>query len=67
MTVRNGSLSAVCTGIVNVTTAPQLSLTKHVVSDIIYYSGDSVAFRIDFANVGSVTAHNAVLTDYLPA
>ena len=67
MTVYNSTFSGVCTGKVTVITPPQLSLSKHVINDIIYYSGDHVAFRIDFANVGDTTVHNAILTDYLPA
>ncbi|MEI6672243.1 MAG: hypothetical protein WCL02_02540 [bacterium] len=38
-----------------------------MINDILYHSGDLVSFRIDFANISTVTANNAVLTDYLPA
>jgi len=38
-----------------------------LVNNILYHSGDLVSFRIDFANIGNVTVHHAILSDYLPA
>lgn len=43
-----------------------LTLDKTLINNILYRSGDLVAFRVDFANVGSATVHNALLTDHLP-
>jgi len=47
--------------------SPQLSLTKALINNIPYHSGDLVSFRIDFANIGNITTHNNILSDYLPA
>ena len=38
-----------------------------MINDIPYRSGDNVSFRIDFANVGTSTVNNVIVSDYLPA
>jgi len=43
-----------------------LTLDKTLIKNVLYRSGDLVSFKIDFANVGSATVNNALLTDYLP-
>lgn len=69
MLVNNMQSTVLCTWILHVIApwVPKLSLTKTLINDILYHSGDLVSFRIDFANISTVTANNAVLTDYLPA
>ncbi len=69
MTVTNPWSTYTCTGLLNVVgLAPaKLSLTKTLVNNILYHSWDLVTFRIDFANIGTTTVHNAILSDYLPA
>lgn len=57
---------AMCSATINVTNVG-LSLTKILVNNILYHSGDLVTFRIDFANNGTTIANNVVLSDYLPA
>lgn len=68
MLVSNNQSSAACTGVLHVTapSAPQLSLSKTLINNILYRSGDLVGFRIDFANIGNITVHNAILSDLLP-
>lgn len=44
-----------------------MSLTKTLVTNVLYHSGDLVSFKIDFANNSPITMNNVVLTDYLPA
>lgn len=46
--------------------SPQLWIHKTLLVNTAYHSGDLVWFRIDFKNIGNGTAHNIVLTDYLP-
>lgn len=69
MLVTNNQSSAACTWVlhVNAPNPPQLSLSKTLINNILYHSGDLVGFRIDFANIWNVTVHNAVLSDFLPA
>lgn len=68
MLVSNNQSSAACTGVLHVTTpsTPQLSLSKTLINNILYRSGDLIGFRIDFANIGNITVHNAILSDLLP-
>ncbi len=44
-----------------------MMLTKSLVTDIPYHSGDLVSFKINFANNGLSTVNNVVVSDYLPA
>ena len=44
-----------------------LNLSKSLVTNVLYYSGDLVTFKIDFANNGPNIITNMVLSDYLPA
>jgi uncharacterized repeat protein (TIGR01451 family) len=45
---------------------PILTIHKTLLHDILYQSGDLVGRLITFANTGNGTAHNVILTDYLP-
>jgi uncharacterized repeat protein (TIGR01451 family) len=65
MLVHNDQSSAACTGVLHVNPV-QLSLSKTLINNILYRSGDLVGFRIDFANPGNSTVHNAILSDLLP-
>lgn len=55
-----------CSATVNVINT-WMSLTKTLVTNVLYHSGDLVSFKIDFANNSPITMNNVVLTDYLPA
>ncbi len=67
VTWQAGTTPAVCPVTVTVLGSAQLSLTKALINNIPYHSGDLVSFRIDFANIGNITTHNNILSDYLPA
>ena len=67
VTWQAGTTPAVCPITITVLGSAQLSLTKVLINNIPYHSGDLVSFRIDFANIGNVTTHNNTLSDYLPA
>ncbi|MEI7562458.1 MAG: hypothetical protein WCJ39_01710 [bacterium] len=68
LTVHNAYATASCTGILATTPPPPpaLHITKTLINNIAYHSGDLVGFRIDFSNTGTGTAHHVVLEDYLP-
>ena len=68
LTVHNSYTSASCTGVLTTTPVPQpiLHITKTVINDIAYHSGDLVGFKINFSNTGSGTAHHVILEDDLP-
>ena len=44
-----------------------MTLSKTLVTNMLYHSGDLVSFKIDFANLGPSTINNIILSDYLPA
>lgn len=48
------------------TPSTKLTLHKSIVNDIVYYSWDTVTWRIDFSNAGTVDAYQVVLEDTLP-
>lgn len=68
MIVYNNTQTTTCTATLVVGPPPPAvaTLTKTLVNNILYHSGDLVSFRIDFSNPGTVTVDNVVLTDYLP-
>ena len=67
MNVTNNFGTSICTWVFTVQTHAQLQLTKTLINNILYHSGDLVSFRIDFANIGNTAVTNAILTDRLPA
>jgi uncharacterized repeat protein (TIGR01451 family) len=68
MTVSNNQSSASCTWVLQVLPGINtwVSLTKTLINDVPYHSGDLVSFRIDFANNWPTTVNNVVLSDNLP-
>lgn len=61
----NGSAESCSTTIMVMNTGLQLS--KSLVANTMYHSGDLVTFKIDFSNNWVNTIDNVVLSDYLPA
>jgi len=57
---------AVCTATVNVMNT-WVTLTKSLITNVLYHSGELVSFKIDFANNGPSTVNGVVVSDYLPA
>jgi uncharacterized repeat protein (TIGR01451 family) len=56
-----------CTATITVNNPqPILTINKTLINDIPYQVGDLVGWMISFANTGTGTAHNVILTDYLP-
>jgi len=54
-----------CNAIVEVTN-PQISFNKSLVTNVLYKPGDLVSFKINFANVGTSSIDNVIISDYLP-
>ncbi len=57
---------ATCTSTINVINT-WLTLSKSLVTNVLYHSGELVSFQINFANQWPSTVNNVVLSDYLPA